>query len=78
MGDGLGGVDGAAAADADDQVRTEDQRLGDALFGVGHGGIGLGAAEFTEGHARFGKRGLHAAQQAAAHHAALAVDQQGL
>ena len=76
--DALGGVDDAAAADGQQEVDALAFDDLDALAHVLHAGVGLSAAEINGGYARFLDVLPHAVQQAAAHDAAAAVDDEDL
>ena len=77
-GDGLGGVDGAAAAHRQDQVNLFLPAQRDALVHQGQPGVGLDAAQFHKIDARLFQRRSHLVIQPAPLDAAAAVVQQHL
>ena len=74
MRDGLGRVDDAAAADSEDEVCLEGERLADALAHERDARIRLDAAEDLEGEASGRQLALDAREQAAPDDAAATVD----
>ena len=78
MGDGLGRVHHAAAADAENEVRAEGERLLHALARVGQARVGLHAAEAHVLKPCVGERLLDACDKPALHGAVAAVDDKDL
>ena len=76
VGDGLCGIDCAAAAHGQQEVEIVLAAQADALIDKVAARIGLDAAELTVKNARSLKRGLNLIKQAAALNAAAAVDDQ--
>ena len=78
VGDGLGRVHHAAAADAENEVRAEGERLLHALARVGQARVGLHAAEAHVLKPCVGERLLDARDKPALHGAVAAVDDKDL